>query len=187
MNNSSLVEFNNSYVLCERIFYPHRKGQPLFNLQEITAFINEACETLKEQKNCAQTISVLLEAVLDERYMTTSLFNVSAELPLPTNQPEELFLTIKQCLTKLYCTHEQYTRCEIVFLDLIPEESVHLFQNPPQPKLYKRMQQKEKVNAFTGLSKNRLYSQSIHSWKGKSELQSPKPINWCDLEIVLAK
>lgn len=187
MNNSLLADLSNSYVSCERIFYPHRKGQALFTMEELSSFMSAACEPLKEQKNCAQTISVLLEAVLDERHETTSLFNITAELPIPANQPEQLFLALKQCLTKLYSINEQYTRCEIVLLDLVPEESINLFKDSPQLKLHKRNEKKEKINAFSGMSKNRLYSQAMRSWKSKSQYSSQKQVNWSDLEVVFAK
>ena len=185
MNQALIAECSNSYVSCERLFYPHRMGQPLFTVQELTAFMSAACDALKEQNNCANQITIFLESVLDERHGTCSHFSINAALPMPSNEPEQLFTTVKQSLTKLYSSNERYMKCGLILLDLVSEDSLNLFANPFEPKKQKRFDLDDEYSVLSG--KNRLKSQAMRSWKSKGDRLAPKTVDWKDLATVLAK
>jgi hypothetical protein len=122
-------------VSCERVFNPHRVGQPLFSVQELSTFLKAACEALQAQQSCSKRLSISLESVLDDRRGSVSNCTIALPLSTPANQPEQLFLTVLQGLTKLYSPGEQYLKCRVDFLELIPEDAYKLFeQTKPRPR-----------------------------------------------------
>lgn len=115
-----LLEACSNNITCERVFHPHRSGQPLFTVQELSAFLKGACEGLKKQQCSTKALAITLESVLDERRGSTSQFTINTSLPAAAHEPEQLFLPFLLALTKLYSPNESYLKCR---LDLIPEDS----------------------------------------------------------------
>ena len=176
-------------ICCSRSF-GRVVSDPKELAEALSSFVSGACVKLRAQKSCAGSISVFLEAILDERQGSRTHFGISSSFSMPTNDTSQLITAAKQCLKKLYSPTERYKKCGVILSGLVAEDlgPGDLFLRPPDPKRRKLLDLVDELNAFYG--KNTIWHGAMGTdrpWKAKSDKCSPQYTEWQSLPFAFAK
>ncbi len=110
-------------IACSRSF-----GKVVTDLETLSealsTYVFTACVKLRNQGSCAQALNVYLETKVDAQTGLRQAYNTTVALPLPTNDTPQIIHAAKHCLSHLYREGQDYKKCGIVLLDLMPEDSV---------------------------------------------------------------
>lgn len=116
--------------------------------EALSSFVASACESLREQESSAHGLTVYLEAVNDAKIGSRSYFSLTTMLDQPTNYTPHFITAAKTSLKKLFSTKEQYKKCGVILIDLIPENQTppDLFSKEPSIKHHSCMQALSEIN-----------------------------------------
>ncbi|MEE8404369.1 MAG: Y-family DNA polymerase [candidate division Zixibacteria bacterium] len=177
-------------ILCSQSF-----GRKISNIAElkqaITAFVSNAAERLRKQKSAARHLTVFMLTGFSEDKQAEKNQSLSIKLPAATNLSSELIHQAMKAVEKIYRNGQSYKRAGVRFDDLVPSEQtqISLFDQAASAKTSRLMETVDILNDKLGSGSLRYATQgSIHPWKAKSEMVSPRYTTcWDELAQVLAK
>jgi len=176
-------------ILCSQSF--GRKISDIAELkQAITAFVTNAAERLRKQKSAARHLTVFMLTGFSEDKQAEKKQSVSIKLPCATNLSSELMRQAMKAVEKIYQSGQSYKRAGVRFDDLVPSEQtqISLFDQAASAKTSRLMETVDILNDRLGSGSLRYATQgTIHPWKAKSEMVSPRYTTcWDELAEVLA-
>ncbi len=176
-------------ILCSQSF--GRKVTDIAELkQAITAFVSNAAERLRKQKSAARHLTVFMLTGFSEDKKAEKKQSVSIKLPTVTNLSSELIFQAMKAVEKIYQSGQSYKRAGVRFDDLVPSEQtqISLFDQAASAKTSRLMETVDILNDRLGSGSLRYATQgTIHPWKAKSEMVSPRYTTcWDELAEVLA-
>ena len=176
-------------ILCSQSF--GRKISDIADLkQAITAFVTNAAERLRKQKSAVRHLTVFILTGFSEDKQAEKNQSVSIKLTTATNLSSELIRQAMKAVEKIYQSGQSYKRAGVRFDDLVPSEQIQisLFDQGTSDKTSRLMETLDKLNDRLGSGSLRYATQgTIHPWKAKSEMVSPRYTTcWDELAEVLA-
>lgn len=176
-------------ILCSQSF--GRKISDIGELkQAITAFVTNAAERLRKQKSAVCHLTVFILTGFSEDKQAEKNQSVSIKLPTATNLSSELIRQAMKAVDKIYQSGQSYKRAGVRFDELVPSEQIQisLFDQGTSDKTSRLMETLDKLNDRLGSGSLRYATQgTIHPWKAKSEMVSPRYTTcWDELAEVLA-
>ncbi|MCH7691266.1 MAG: Y-family DNA polymerase [candidate division Zixibacteria bacterium] len=177
-------------ILCSQSF--GRKISDIAELkQAITAFVTNAAERLRKQKSAARHLTVFMLTGFSEDKQARKKQSLSIKLPAATNLSSELIRQAMKAVERIYQSGQSYKRAGVRFDDLVPSEQtqISLFDQAASAKTSRLMETVDILNDKLGSGSLRYATQgTIHPWKAKSEMVSPRYTTcWDELAEVLAK
>lgn len=176
-------------ILCSQSF--GRKINSISQLKEaITAFVTNAATRLRDQNSAARQLTVFL--IKDQHGLWDEKNSDSSQVKLPDGCDNSLELVRRamQIVDKLYQHGRAYKRAGVRLDDLIPSAQIqtNLFDQQPSKKSNSLMKTVDSLNDKLGSGSIRYATQgTIHPWKAKSEMVSPRyTTSWDELAEVSA-
>ena len=176
-------------ILCSQSF--GRKVTDIAELkQAVTAFVTNAAERLRKQKSAARRLTVFMLTGFSEDKQAEKNQSLSIKLPAATNLSSELIRQAMKAVEEIYQSGQSYKRAGVRFDDLVPSEQIQisLFDQADSEKNSRLMETVDILNDRLGSGSLRYATQgTIHPWKAKSEMVSPRYTTcWDELAEVLA-
>jgi len=176
-------------ITCSRSFGEIIKEEEVL-AEALSSFVNSACIRLREQGSCTQAICVFTESVFDRLTGTRRHNSTVSRFAVATNDTPKIISEAKKCLKQLYKEGEEYKKCGVVLLDLIPEASVvpDLFLGGIDRERSRLMHLVDGINAHFG--KNTLFYGAMGvdgAWRGASDKRSSyNTTSWKHLPVARA-
>jgi len=160
--------------------------------EALATHANTAAKKLREQGSLASAICIFLEAVTHTPHgIFRRPFSVTAAFDLPTNDTAVMIETAKKCLPAIYLEGQQYKKCGVILLDLLPEDKVipDLFYGSISPKRERLMSTYDALNKRFGKNKVFFAAMGINpKWRTRSDSRSPRyTAHWAELAIANAR
>ncbi len=160
--------------------------------QAIATYTAQACASMRAQNSYTQTLCVYVETRNQEEHRFRSRKNSIVSLIHPTNDTSIIIKEAKRGISQLFSRGEQYKKCGIILMDVLPEKvstTPDLFHQPPSEKRQRCMQFLDAIN--TAYGKNTLFFGAMGvspGWKMKQEKCSHRyTTNWSELAVALAQ
>jgi DNA polymerase V len=162
-------------ISCSRSF--GRRVTSLEDLGEaMSTYAATACQKLREQNQCARSISIYVEAIIDQKLWIRKVYGASFNFPVATYSTAEVIHYAKECLKSVYKPGFAYKKCGLTLFDLTEEDGIEadLFSKGPDLKQKLISEALDAVNQKYG--KNTLFYGAMgvkRDWRMKSENSSP--------------
>lgn len=158
--------------------------------EALATFANTACIKLREQNSCVNALCIYTEAVLDQSAGTRRHFSTVIPFISPTQDTSEVISAAKKGLHKVFFQGNNYKKCGVILLDLVPEATVQpdLFLGKNDPKRSHLMETIDSLNSHFG--KNTLFFGAMGinpKWKVRADRRSNcYTTSWHSLAIAKA-
>ena len=176
-------------ISCSRSF-----GERVTDLdtlaQAVSSHVALACEKLRSQGSCASAMSVYVAVLADSKTGERRYFESTASFPIPTNSTPVAIRAAKERLSHLFLTGQQYKKCGVVMMGLVPESSVapDLFLGGVDPRSRHVADVVDSINAQFG--RDTLFygaTGAVRRWTARSEWRSRRYTTcWDELAEVKA-
>lgn len=127
----ALIDCNNFYASCERLFRPDLRTTPIIVLSN-----NDGCVVARsnEAKALTQYLSVFVHSNSFREDLAKYSNSIVFRLVNPTDNERYLTIAAKFCLKRIYRKDIQYHKCGVLLTDLILAISANGFISSTQTK-----------------------------------------------------
>lgn len=110
-------------ISCSRSF-----GKTVVDEREVAEALAShaasACEKLRQQQSCATAMVVYVMALAGTGGGERRCFGDTVSFPSPTNATPDVIYQARRCLSRIFCPGQQYKKCGVLMVDIVPERSV---------------------------------------------------------------